>query len=64
MKLNKELIEIGKEVLKKEDRVILASAIGVHISTIYPILRGVFDVSRRQYDTLQEYIRKAKKERL
>lgn len=63
MKLNNDLIQIGKELLKKEDRIKIADSIGVHISTIYPILTGKRDINRSQYDKIQNYLVKCQKER-
>jgi hypothetical protein len=63
MMLNEELITIARELLTKEDRIILADRLNVHISSIYPILRGIRKVNKSQYDMLQKYIVECKKER-
>jgi hypothetical protein len=63
MKLNEELVSTARDLLTKEDRITLADQIGVQISMIYPILQGVREINKRQYDALQKYIKAAKTER-
>jgi hypothetical protein len=58
--LNQELIEIGKEVLTKEDRLLIFDRCRFHKqSSVYAALQGKRKISNEDAAIIQSIIRKA-----